>query len=122
MVLAPITVELMRAVDRLMVDDYGITLVQMMKNAGRSLAALTRMLHGGDTASARVLVLVGTGNNGGGGPAPPRHPAHSPAGVRGAPVSSPPPPRGVPRRPRAPPHAPGGAGSHAAAALVRVPS
>ncbi len=59
MVLAPITVELMRAVDRLMVDDYGITLVQMMENAGRSLAALTRMLHGGDTASARVLALVG---------------------------------------------------------------
>src|SRR5258708_22154431 len=111
MVLAPITVELMRAVDRLMVDDYGITLVQMMKNAGRSLAALTRMLHGGDTASARVLVLVGTGNNGGGGVAAPRHPAHSRAGVRGALVASPPPPSEVPERPRAPLQAMRGAGS-----------
>src|SRR5258708_40306813 len=94
MVLAPITGELMRAVDRLMVDDYGITLVQMMENAGRSLAALTRMLHGGDTASARVLVLVGTGNNGGGGGPAPRHPAQFRGGVPVGPVAPPPPPTG----------------------------
>src|SRR5258708_20462366 len=100
MVLAPITGELMRAVDRLMVDDYGITLVQMMENAGHSLAALTRMLHGGDMASARVLALVGTGNNGGGGAAPPPPPATARAGVRAAPLAPPPPP---PPRPPPPP-------------------
>jgi NAD(P)H-hydrate epimerase len=125
MVLAPITVEQMRKVDRLMVDDYGITLVQMMENAGRSLAALTRMLHGGDMASARVLVLVGTGNNGGGGLAAARHLANAGADVRAALVASPPLPSEVPERQRSTLQAMGVAGSEAAtdvealAALLR---
>ena len=32
----------MREVDRLMVDEYGISVVQMMENAGRNLAHLAR--------------------------------------------------------------------------------
>lgn len=80
--LPPIRVEQMREVDHLMVDDYGIALLQMMENAGRSLAALTRSLAGGAVAGAQVIVLVGPGNNGGGGLAAARHLANWSANVR----------------------------------------
>ena len=58
----------MREVDRAMIEDYGISLVQMMENAGRNLAHLARRRFlGGDPRGRRVLVLAGTGGNGGGG-------------------------------------------------------
>ena len=68
-----LTVEEMREVDRVMTDELGITLEQMMENAGRSLAALARLLVGGDLRGARTLVLAGAGGNGGGGLAAARH-------------------------------------------------
>lgn len=37
-----ITTDQMREVDRAMIEDYGISLVQMMENAGRNLAQLAR--------------------------------------------------------------------------------
>ena len=67
-----ITTEQMREVDRLMIDEYGIVLLQMMENAGRSLARLTASLTAG-IAGRKVLVLAGTGNNGGGGIVAARH-------------------------------------------------
>ena len=60
-------------VDRLMIEEYGITLLQMMENAGRSLAELTSELLGGVVKSKRIAVLCGGGNNGGGGMAAARH-------------------------------------------------
>lgn len=58
----------MREVDRLMEEEYRIHLVQMMENAGRHLAHLARVRFlGGDPEGHRVLVLAGTGGNGGGG-------------------------------------------------------
>jgi NAD(P)H-hydrate epimerase len=58
----------MREVDRAMVEDYRIELIQMMENAGRVLASLARSRFlGGDVFDRSVLVLCGTGNNGGGG-------------------------------------------------------
>ena len=58
----------MREVDRLMIEDYGISLIQMMENAGRHLAHLVRSRFlGGDALGHEVLVLAGTGGNGGGG-------------------------------------------------------
>ena len=63
-----ITTEQMREVDRLMVDEYGIQLAQMMENAGRSLAHLARARFlNGDPRGKRVVVLAGRGGNGGGG-------------------------------------------------------
>jgi NAD(P)H-hydrate epimerase len=57
----------MREVDRVMVEDYHIDLVQMMENAGRSLAHLARVRFlDGDPAGKRVVVLAGSGGNGGG--------------------------------------------------------
>jgi NAD(P)H-hydrate epimerase len=66
--IAWIDTEQMREVDRLMIDEYRIELIQMMENAGRNLAHLgrTRFL-GGRPAGKRVVVLAGPGGNGGGG-------------------------------------------------------
>lgn len=62
-----LTTAQMVEVDRAMVADYGITLIQMMENAGRNLAHLarTRFLDG-DPREKRVVVMAGTGGNGGG--------------------------------------------------------
>ena len=58
-----VTVEQMREVDRLMVEEFGITLPPMMENAGRILAELVIELF----APERATILVGKGHNGGGG-------------------------------------------------------
>jgi NAD(P)H-hydrate epimerase len=68
-----LSVEQMREVDRIMVEDLGISLVRMMENAGRSLAQVARELLGGDTKGRSVLVLAGPGGNGGGGLVAARH-------------------------------------------------
>ena len=63
-----LSTEQMREVDRAMIDDYGILLIQMMENAGRNLAHLAReRFLDGNPAGRRVLVLAGSGGNGGGG-------------------------------------------------------
>jgi NAD(P)H-hydrate epimerase len=98
--LPPISVAQMREVDRLTSKQYGIALLQMMENAGRSLAALARHRLGGSAAGAHVVVLVGPGNNGGGGLAAARHLANAGADVFVA-LSQPPPlPGEVPERQR----------------------
>lgn len=58
----------MREVDRAMIEDYNIELIQMMENAGRNLAHLarTRFLNG-DPREREIIVLAGRGGNGGGG-------------------------------------------------------
>jgi NAD(P)H-hydrate epimerase len=57
----------MAEVDLLMVDTYGITLPQMMENAGRALAILARdRFLGGQVSGKSVTVLAGSGGNGGG--------------------------------------------------------
>ncbi len=62
-----ISTDQMIEVDRAMMEDFRIELIQMMENAGRNLAHLarTRFL-GGDPRGKRVVVLAGTGGNGGG--------------------------------------------------------
>jgi len=64
-----LTTEQMRAVDRAMVEDLHIDLVQMMENAGRNLAelAITRF------SPSSATVLAGPGGNGGGGLVAARH-------------------------------------------------
>lgn len=68
--------EQMREVDRIMIEDLHIELIQMMENAGRNLAQLTLARF----SPARVLVLAGPGGNGGGGLVAARHLANR--GVR----------------------------------------
>lgn len=60
-------------VDRLMIEEFRIELIQMMENAGRNLADLSRRWLGGDVHGKTIAVLCGAGNNGGGGVAAARH-------------------------------------------------
>ena len=62
-----LTTEQMVEVDRAMIEDARIELIQMMENAGRNLAHLARRRFlNGDPVGRRVVVLAGTGGNGGG--------------------------------------------------------
>ena len=61
-----VTAAQMREVDRVVVENFGISLLQMMENAGRALAELTR-IHLVRLHRRRVVVLAGHGGNGGGG-------------------------------------------------------
>jgi NAD(P)H-hydrate epimerase len=63
-----VTAEEMRAVDRVAVEAVGIELLQMMENAGRTLAEQVSVIGDGS-----VLVVTGNGGNGGGGLACARH-------------------------------------------------
>ncbi|WP_336328746.1 NAD(P)H-hydrate epimerase [Halovenus sp. HT40] len=65
-----VTAEEMRAVDRVAVEEVGLELLQMMENAGRNLATAARERTDGDEP---VVVLAGSGGNGGGGLACARH-------------------------------------------------
>lgn len=68
-----LTTQQMVEVDRLMIENYGIELIQMMENAGRNLAELTRRMLGGNVSGRNIAVLCGAGNNGGGGMVAARH-------------------------------------------------
>ncbi len=60
-------------VDRVMIDDLHIELIQMMENAGRALARVVL-----DSASPRTVgVAAGSGGNGGGGLVAARHLANA---------------------------------------------
>lgn len=62
-----ISTEQMIEVDRLMIKDYGIELIQMMENAGRALAIVARdRFLTGNPKGKKVLVMAGRGGNGGG--------------------------------------------------------
>lgn len=64
-----VTADQMRQVDRAMIEYLHIELIQMMENAGRSLADLAIRLF----EPQRVVVLAGGGGNGGGGLVAARH-------------------------------------------------
>lgn len=67
--LPTVTAAQMREVDRILTEELGLQLVQMMENAGRHLATLAV-----ERFSPRsCTVLVGSGGNGGGGMVAARH-------------------------------------------------
>ncbi len=57
----------MREIDRVMTEDLGVALIQMMENAGLWFAELARRLAPNGLHACRFLVAAGPGNNGGGG-------------------------------------------------------
>ena len=63
----------MREVDRIAIEETGPNLYQMMENAGRNLAAATIRLLGPEWRDGTIVVLAGTGGNGGGGICGARH-------------------------------------------------
>jgi NAD(P)H-hydrate epimerase len=69
----PLTAAQMREVDDLAINTYGINLYQMMELAGSTLARLAIKLLEKRPDDIRVSVLVGKGNNGGGGLVAVRH-------------------------------------------------
>ena len=71
--ISPITVPIMREIDRLAVAETGPNLYQMMENAGRNLAELTLSQLGEKRNRPQLLVLAGPGGNGGGGLCAGRH-------------------------------------------------
>jgi NAD(P)H-hydrate epimerase len=75
-----LTTAQMREVDRIAMQETGPNLFQMMENAGRNLAEMALESLGEDWQQARVVVLAGTGGNGGGGITAARHLANR--GVR----------------------------------------
>ena len=69
-----VTTKEMIEVDRAMMEDYRIDLPRMMENAGRSLAELARsQFLRGSGSDRHVLVLAGSGGNGGGALVAARH-------------------------------------------------
>jgi NAD(P)H-hydrate epimerase len=60
-----VTVEQMREIDRVAVEEFGLGILQMMENAGRTLAQRAfEMLEG--QLNPLVVILAGSGGNGGG--------------------------------------------------------
>jgi len=57
----------MRQLDKTLVEIYKIDLLQIMENAGRGLAIQSRSYLGGTVFDKKIIVLVGKGNDGGGG-------------------------------------------------------
>ena len=68
-----VTTEQMREIDRIAVEETGPNLYQMMENAGRNLASVALEMLGDGRRQYRILVLAGTGGNGGGGICAARH-------------------------------------------------
>ena len=66
-----ITAGQMREVDRVATEEFGLSILQMMENAGRNLAENVLDMLG--TAPGPVTVLAGAGGNGGGGLCCARH-------------------------------------------------
>lgn len=62
-----LTTSQMAEVDRLMIQEFKIELIQMMENAGRHLAVQARRMLEGSVDHHHIVVLCGGGNNGGGG-------------------------------------------------------
>jgi NAD(P)H-hydrate epimerase len=61
----------MREVDRVAVEEFGLTILQMMENAGRNLAEHALEMLGGRIG--QITILAGAGGNGGGGLCCARH-------------------------------------------------
>ena len=77
-----ITTEQMRQVDRIAIKETGPNLYQMMENAGRNLALQAIEMLGENWFKAGIIVLAGSGGNGGGGICAARHLANRNANVR----------------------------------------
>ena len=77
-----VTMEQMIEVDRIAVEETGPNLFQMMENAGRNLCLLAIDALGNNWKKANVVVLAGTGGNGGGGICAARHLANRGANVK----------------------------------------
>ena len=72
----------MSELDKKMIREYCIDLLQMMENAGRALAIQSSIILGESLLGKKIIVLAGKGHNGGGGLAAARHIHNSGADVK----------------------------------------
>ena len=77
-----VTRQVMEEIDRIAVEETGPNLFQMMENAGRNLGAMVTQMLGPSWRKALVVVMAGTGGNGGGGICAARHLVNRGANVR----------------------------------------
>jgi NAD(P)H-hydrate epimerase len=77
-----VTAAQMRVIDRIAIEETGPSLLQMMENAGCSLAREAMHRLGERWRTSEVLVLAGTGGNGGGGICAARHLVNRGIGVK----------------------------------------
>lgn len=68
-----VTIAQMREVDRIMVEEIGMSVPMMMENASRNIAILCKKLLGGSVENKHIVILAGKGNNGGDGLGAARH-------------------------------------------------
>lgn len=68
-----VTTKQMIEIDRIAVEETGPNLLQMMENAGRNLALSAIDMLSNKYKNANIVVLAGTGGNGGGGICAARH-------------------------------------------------
>jgi NAD(P)H-hydrate epimerase len=71
--LPALSTQQMREVERLLHEEFYISPLQTLENAGRNLALLAKQMLDGDLVDRPVVVLAGRGPNGGGGLAAARH-------------------------------------------------
>ena len=69
--LPALTEDQMREVDRIAMEDFGLGVLQMMENAGRNLAL--HAIENVNDPDAEIVILAGSGGNGGGGISCARH-------------------------------------------------
>lgn len=68
-----VSIDQMKEVDRMMVEEIGISILMMMENASRNIATVARKMLNGSVKDKKIIVLCGKGNNGGDGLGAARH-------------------------------------------------
>src|SRR3972149_8121687 len=81
-IIPAVTTAQMKEIDRIAVEETGPNLYQMMENAGRNLAGITMKVLGNNWREQNIIVIAGTGGNGGGGICAARHLANHGANVK----------------------------------------
>ncbi len=64
-VVPAVTADQVREVDHIAVEEFSLSILQMMENAGRNLAENVLAMLGG--IKGEITLLAGSGGNGGGG-------------------------------------------------------
>jgi len=65
--MAYLTAEEMAEADRTSIEEFGISVLVLMENAGWAVARVARQMLGGTVEGRKICCLVGKGNNGGDG-------------------------------------------------------
>lgn len=79
--ISSVSVEQMRQVDRVAVEDFGLQILMMMENASIYTASLAQRMLNNTVKNKKILILAHKGNNGGDGLGAARHLANKGAEI-----------------------------------------